>query len=56
MESVHPRPPSTHWHRVHLGFLPITACTAFLGFATFIYWDRFDHDHDHFAFAFALRP
>jgi hypothetical protein len=33
------------WHRVHLGFLPITAFTTFLGIATFIYWDRFDHDH-----------
>jgi hypothetical protein len=33
------------WHRVHIGFLPITAFTAFLGVATIIYWDRFDHDH-----------
>ena len=30
---------------MHLGFLPITAFTAFLGVATFVYWDRFDHDH-----------
>ena len=36
---------ATRWHRVHLGFLPITAFTAFLGVATFIYWDQFDHDH-----------
>jgi hypothetical protein len=36
---------ATRWHRVHLGFLPITAFTAFLGVATFIYWDRFDHHH-----------
>src|SRR5215217_5503621 len=36
---------ATRWHSVHLGFLPITAFTAFLGVATFIYWDRFDHDH-----------
>jgi hypothetical protein len=36
---------ATRWHRVHLGFLPITAFTGFLGIATFIYWDRFDHDH-----------
>ena len=36
---------ATRWHRVHLGFLPITAFTTFLGIATFIYWDRFDHDH-----------
>ena len=33
------------WHRVHLGFLPITAFTTFLGVATIIYWDWFDHDH-----------
>ena len=36
---------ATRWHRVHVGFLPITAFTAFLGVATFIYWDQFDHDH-----------
>jgi hypothetical protein len=36
---------ATCWHRVHLGFLPITAFTAFLGVATVIYWDWFDHDH-----------
>jgi hypothetical protein len=36
---------ATRWHRVHPGFLPITAFTTFLGVATFIYWDRFDHDH-----------
>lgn len=36
---------ATRWHRVHLGFLPIAAFTAFLGVATIVYWDRFDHDH-----------
>jgi hypothetical protein len=36
---------ATRWHRVHLGFLPITAFTSFLGVATFIYWDRFAHQH-----------
>jgi hypothetical protein len=36
---------ATRWHRVHLGFLPITAFTSFLGIATFVWWDRFDHDH-----------
>jgi len=36
---------ATRWHRVHVGFLPITAFTTFLGLVTFIYWDRFDHDH-----------
>jgi hypothetical protein len=36
---------ATRWHRVHLGFLPITAFTTFLGIATIVYWSRFDHDH-----------
>jgi hypothetical protein len=36
---------ATRWHRVHLGFLPITAFTAFLGIATIVYWSWFDHDH-----------
>jgi hypothetical protein len=36
---------ASRWHRVHLGFLPIAAFTTFLGIATFIYWDRFDHNH-----------
>ena len=36
---------ATRWHRVHLGFLPITAFTAFLGIATIVHWERFDHDH-----------
>ena len=33
------------WHRVHLGFLPITAFTLFLGIATLSHLDRFEHDH-----------
>jgi hypothetical protein len=36
---------ATRWHRVHLGFLPITAFTTFLGIATIVYWDRFEHAH-----------
>jgi hypothetical protein len=36
---------ASRWHRVHLGFLPITVFTTWLGVATFIYWDRFDHEH-----------
>jgi hypothetical protein len=36
---------ASRWHRVHVGFLPITAFTAFLGVATIIYWDWFDDDH-----------
>lgn len=31
------------WHRVHLGFLPITAFTIFMAIATFRHLDRFDH-------------
>ncbi len=31
------------WHRVHLGFLPITAFTIFEAVATFRHLDRFDH-------------
>jgi hypothetical protein len=36
---------ATRWHEVHLGFLPITAFTAFLGIATLVHWERFDHGH-----------
>ena len=33
------------WHRVHLGFLPITAFTIFMAIATFRHLDRFDKGH-----------
>jgi hypothetical protein len=33
------------WHRIHLGFLPITAFTIFMAIATFNHLDRFNHDH-----------
>jgi hypothetical protein len=33
------------WHRVHVGFLPITAFTIFMAIATFNHLDRFDHAH-----------
>jgi hypothetical protein len=36
---------ASHWHRVHLGFLPITAFTIFMAIATFSHLDRFDKDH-----------
>jgi hypothetical protein len=36
---------ASHWHRVHLGFLPITAFTIFMAIATFGHLDRFDKDH-----------
>jgi hypothetical protein len=35
----------SRWHRIHLGFLPITAFTIFLAIATFSHLDRFDKDH-----------
>jgi hypothetical protein len=31
------------WHRIQNGFLPITAFTWFMMFATFLHWDRFSH-------------
>jgi hypothetical protein len=36
------------WHRVHLGFLPITAFTIFMAIATFNHLDRFNHHHAAF--------
>jgi hypothetical protein len=36
---------SRSWHRVHLGFLPITAFTVFMAIATLSHLDRFDHGH-----------
>ena len=36
---------ASHWHRVHLGFLPITAFTLFMAIATFSHLDKFDKDH-----------
>jgi hypothetical protein len=33
---------ASHWHRVHLGFLPITAFTLFMAIATFGHLDTFD--------------
>jgi hypothetical protein len=36
------------WHRVHVGFLPITAFTVFLAIATFEHLDRFDQHHAAF--------
>jgi hypothetical protein len=32
------------WHRVHAGFLPITAFTIFMLGATLLHWDRFHQD------------
>jgi hypothetical protein len=33
------------FHRVHVGFLPITAFTIFMAIASFSHLDRFDHGH-----------
>ena len=35
----------TRWHRVHVGFLPVTAFTLFMAIGTFNHLDRFDTDH-----------
>jgi hypothetical protein len=35
----------TRWHRVHVGFLPVTAFTLFMAIGTFSHLDRFDTDH-----------
>jgi hypothetical protein len=41
-----------HWHRVGLGFLPITAFTWMMLGATFLHWDRFRHGSVPFALWF----
>ena len=38
----------TRWHRVQVGFLPITAFAASMGLATVLHWDRFNHHHTSF--------
>src|ERR1700751_4982688 len=35
----------TRWHRIHVGFLPVTAFTLFMAIGTFNHLDRFDKDH-----------
>src|SRR3954464_867653 len=35
----------THWHRVHVGFLPVTAFTLFMAIGTFAHLDRFATEH-----------
>jgi hypothetical protein len=39
---------SARWHRIALGFLPVTAFAASMCVATLLHWDRFNHGH--FAF------
>ena len=35
----------TRWHRVHVGFLPVTAFTLFMAIGTFNHLDRFETQH-----------
>jgi hypothetical protein len=35
----------TRWHRVHVGFLPVTAFTLFMAIGTFNHLDRFATEH-----------
>src|SRR3954451_14189114 len=35
----------TRWHRVHVGFLPVTAFTLFMAIGTFAHLDRFATEH-----------
>jgi hypothetical protein len=36
---------ATHWHRIHVGFLPVTAFTLFMAIGTFNHLDRFATGH-----------
>lgn len=36
------------WHMFTRGFLPIATFTWFMGLATVLHWDKFDHDHPSF--------
>jgi hypothetical protein len=36
---------ATHWHRIHVGFLPVTAFTLFMAIGTFNHLDRFEPAH-----------
>ena len=40
------------WHKVKVGFLPVTIFASLLGLATILHWDRFNHSHVSF-FAWA---
>jgi hypothetical protein len=39
---------SREWHRIKVGFLPVTAFASLLGIATILHWDRFNHGHISF--------
>jgi hypothetical protein len=36
------------WHTIKVGFLPVIAFASFLGIATVLHWDRFNHSHISF--------
>lgn len=41
------------WHWVKVGFLPVTTFAAFMGIATLLHWNSFNHSHISF-FAWAI--
>ncbi len=44
---------SARWHSVKVGFLPVTTFAAFMGIATILHWNIFNHSHISF-FAWAI--
>ena len=36
------------WHTIKVGFLPVITFASFLGLATILHWDRFNHAHISF--------
>jgi len=47
------------WHRVTLGFLPVTAFATSMAVATVLHWDRFNHQHVSFyawVFLYVVAP
>lgn len=39
---------SKQWHKIKVGYLPVTAFASLLGIATLLHWDRFTHGHISF--------
>src|SRR5690348_9424176 len=39
---------NAHWHRVKVGFLPVTTFATLMGIATILHWDRFNHGYISF--------
>src|ERR1700726_2009997 len=44
---------AARWHWVKVGFLPVTTFAAFMGIATLLHWNSFNHSHISF-FAWAI--